>query len=229
MNMLRVWWMGFALCFSSTFYTASATDLDYPMDNDSIRQQVFQLAPLALQDNHPEALRILFHFLRIKEISKGWVMQRLTALSSNPKSCHRFMATTMLCHPEMPAEYQRIGHVNLLKMAWDYGGKDQYESADFLLTYGDWLDQWHGQQSLRWIMYWGDTCREESILSLWINGNEWVRDSLRPFIKRYALSEEIGSPRFLEALYYHGNDSDRAYVNFFHEQFEVVEHMDVEG
>lgn len=229
MNILRVWWIGLALYFSSTFHAASATNLDYPMDDDSIRQQIFHLAPLALQDNHPETLRILSHFLRIKEISKDWVMQRMAALSSNPQSCHRFAATTMLCLSEMPVEYQRIGHVNLLKMAWDYGGKDQYESADFLLTYGDLQDKWHGQQSLRWIMFWSHTCREEAMLSLWINGTECMRDYLRPIIKCYVFLEAMESFRFLEALYYHGNDSDRAHVNSFKKRLEAMEIMDVEG
>lgn len=208
--------------------SASLIDYDYPMDDKSMRQHISQLAPFALEDNHPETLRVLSHFLTIREISKDWVIQRLLSLSSCRESRHRFLATTVLCSPSMPIEYQSRGRINMLKMAWEYGSKDQYESADYLLTYGNWFEKWYGQQSLCWILSSNSPCGEEAALSLWINGSRFIKENLRPFMRRYAFSEEIGSGRFLEALYYHGDYSDVAYIKFLMQPCDFIDLMEVE-
>ncbi|MBX9696499.1 MAG: hypothetical protein K2X53_00265 [Alphaproteobacteria bacterium] len=139
----------------------------------------------------------------------GLTLKQFGMIAEDPLSPLRFLACAHLCGLHMEKEYREIGHSFIRTWANTYGDKDQYEAADYLLTYGSAEDQENAKKSLLWIFENRSEEKESAVFSLWIHGGKDMRKTLRSYVRSKAQEEAETAYNFAELLNNHGNSKDR--------------------
>lgn len=134
---------------------------------------------------------------------------------SAPTSSHDtgFLAyVSIFCNDALDQEREKA-YQKLLQSALTFGDKDQYESADWILTHGKASERESVQNVLMKIVANRLDCEDEALLSLWVNGDEIFRDLIRALMRDRALSGKDQAYTFMEALFVHGNTDDRRWLS----------------
>lgn len=136
-------------------------------------------------------------------------LNRLAECARDPLSSTRFLACAHLCGQDISKKHQETGLYFMQGLAHTYGDKDQYEAADYLLTYGNESDRKKAKKSLLWIFENSAQEKDDAVFSLWIHGDKGIRKTLRPYIRSKAREGGEASYNFAELLNNHGNQKDR--------------------
>jgi hypothetical protein len=138
-----------------------------------------------------------------------FTLKQFVMIAENPLSPSRFLACAQLCGLHVEKEYREIGQSFIRTWANSYGDKDQYEAADYLLTYGSAEDQGNAKKSLLWIFENSSEEKDSAVFSLWIHGGKDMRMTLRAYVRSKAQEEAETAYNFAELLNNHGNTKDR--------------------
>lgn len=136
-------------------------------------------------------------------------LKQFVVIAKDPHSCLRFLACAQLCGLQVKEEYREIGESFMRTWMHTYGDKDQYEAADYLLTYGNAEDQENAKKSLFWICDNNTLEKDAAVFSLWIHGDKIIHKTLRPYVRSRAQEEANTAYEFAELLHNHGNTGDR--------------------
>lgn len=137
-----------------------------------------------------------------------FALKQFVIIAEDPLSPLRFLACAQLCGLHEKHEYREIAESFMRIWTHTYGDKDQYEAADYLLTYGSAEDQAEAKKSLFWIFNNNPLEKEAAVFSLWIHGDKGIHKTLRSYVRSRAQEEAETAYEFAELLNNHGNKKD---------------------